>query len=197
MGPKLPSQARGRLLPWDGLSGPYGTPPDAVPASLGFVQTWELTSVQEAPAPRGPAPPVNLTETAAASAQLLLLPSGLALLHPVAPPSRHWPPLVLTAKRSLLETRPHPGYPTKASGACLHLSLPTARSTFRGRGGTTPRVPPRCVAPGEGRPPGPRQGTCQVARECPQVRASPQHSGLSLCQETDTFPSFPVLAGVP
>ena len=80
MGPKLPSQARGRLLPWDGLSGPRGTPPDAVPASLGFVQTWELTSVQEAPAPSGPAPPVNLTETAAASAQLLLLPSGLALL---------------------------------------------------------------------------------------------------------------------
>lgn len=68
MGLELPSQARGQLLPQNVPSAPHGAPPDAAPASLGFVQTRELTSAQEAPAPSGPAPPVNLTETAAAPA---------------------------------------------------------------------------------------------------------------------------------
>lgn len=146
MGPKLPSQARGRLLPWDGLSGPRGTPPDAVPASLGFVQTWELTSVQEAPAPSGPAPPVNLTETAAASAQLLLLPSGLALL-------QQWPPIPTLAPTGSHGKEDSPGNQTPPRLPHQRFrSLPAPLSPhgqehLQGTGrGPLPESPPRYVA---------------------------------------------------
>lgn len=196
MGPELPSQARGQLLPWNGLSAPHGAPPDAAPASLGFVQTRELPSGQEAPLP------AVLPRRPISRKQLLPLPSS-CFCPPAWPCSTRSPPPIPTlaptgshGKEDPPGNQTPPRLPHQRFMSCLHLSLPTARSIFEDAGGPFPETP-QGVAALRGCPPGPWLGICQVARECPQVHASPQHAGLFLCQGTGTFPSFIVLAGVP
>lgn len=53
--------------------------------------------------------------------------------------------LVLMARKTLTGTRPHPGHPIKWP-ASLYLSLPMARSTFRGSQWVIPGGSPKCVA---------------------------------------------------
>lgn len=181
MGPELPSQARGRLLPWDGLSAPRRAPPDAAPASLSFVQIRELTSVQEAPAPSGPALLVNLTETAAAPAQLLLLPSSLALFHPVAPPHPDTGPHWFSRQRGL-SWKPDPTQatpPKVQEPACTSLS-PRPGAPPGDAGGPLPESPPRRVATRRGASSGTRAGSMPGgpgvppgSRRLPALRALP------------------------
>ena len=190
MGPELPSQAQGRLLPWDGLSAPRRAPPDAAPASLSFVQIRELTSVQEAPAPSGPALLVNLTETAAAPAQLLLLPSSLALFHPVAPPIPTLDPTGSHGKEDSPGNQTPPRLPHQRFRSLPAPLSPHGQEHLQGMlGDHSQTPPPRCVAArreassgtragnmpgGPGVPPGSRRPPALRALPLPGDRYLPQ-----------------------